>query len=46
MNDLIIQTIIFASIALLSIIAVIIYIRNSQSTASNTDIKELEQYYS
>ena len=46
MNDLIFQTIIFASIALLSIIAVIIYIRNSQSTASNTDAYSHEDDHS
>lgn len=43
MNDLIIQTIIFASITLLSVIGVLVYFKKNQSTAANTFVEELEQ---
>jgi DNA recombination protein RmuC len=43
MNDLTIQTLIFASITLLSVIGVLIYFRKNQSTVSNTAAEEHEK---
>jgi 5-bromo-4-chloroindolyl phosphate hydrolysis protein len=43
MNDLIIQTIIFESITLLSVIGVLVYIRKNQSAVYNTTSEEVEK---